>query len=337
MHVRRALALFQEHAAQARRLSPRTVSSYTSDLKQFIAWLGTQDDVSVEVGKIPPADIEQWVASRQHVCPATLQRNLSSLSGLFRFLAKRRLVPHNPVSLVDKPRCPERHPHPLTEERLKRLLAVVQDTRERAILLTLALLGVRRGELLQLNVRDVDLTANRIHIQHAKGGRYRVLPIPAQLKPALEQYLAEHLRPADEALFLGCHGRRLSRSALGRLFDGWLQAAGLADEGLTPHSCRHGAALRWLKAGLSLRHFQLLLGHRDIAVTAGYLRLTVDDLAEQLATKVPSVNREREAGLGCSAIDPVWDDLLSRLSEPQRQALLSVARSMAAGPEASRA
>jgi len=231
---------------------------------------------------------------------------------------------------VDKPRCPDNQARHLTEEHLRKLLTVVEDARERAILLTLVLLGLRRSELLHLDARDVDLSANRIHIRNAKGGKSRVLPVPSDLRPALQQYIAEHRPDGHHPLFLGCHGRRLSRSALGRLFDKWLQAAGLQDEGLTPHSCRHGAATRWLRAGLNLRDVQLLLGHADISVTARYLHSSVDDIAAQIDAKVPSIDSAGGPSCRRPTVEPMWQDVLTQLTQQQRQALLSVAKSMLA-------
>ncbi|MEA3401055.1 MAG: tyrosine-type recombinase/integrase [Armatimonadota bacterium] len=327
MHLTEALQRFTKHATDGRRLSPRTVASYASDIRQFLSWCEGQAD-SCTVEDVTPSLVEDWAASRSHVAASTLQRNLASLSSMFDFLVRRGIVPRNPVDLVDRPRCPDPQPVCLTDDQLRRLLDVVADARERAILLTMALLGLRRSEVLKLNVGDVDLAAARLHVREAKGGKSRVLPIPSELRPALEEHLKAQDRGPDEPLFLGCHGRRLSRSALARLFNKWLNTAGLADRGLTPHSARHGAATRWLQSGLSLRHVQLLLGHADIAVTAGYLHVSVDDIAEQLEAKVSVLDTNDRTPVGGQSLPSRWADVLSRLTDDQQQVLMDVARSM---------
>ena len=329
MDLKQAMNQFERHASEGRRLSPLTVAAYTSDVRQFISWCEEQG-IGLEVEDVTASVIEEWAASRADVSPSTLQRNLASLSSMFSFLEKRELVFRNPVALVDRPRCPESQPVCLNDDHLQRLLEVVEDRQERALLLTMALLGLRRSEVLKLNLGDVDFATARVHIHNSKGGKSRVLPIPSELRPVLQEHLAGGHRSGEEPLFLSKHGRRLSRSALARLFAGWLAAADLADRGLTPHSCRHGAATRWLKAGLNIRDVQLLLGHGDIGITARYLHVTIDDLAEELEAKVSLVAEERRDSqpTGSREDRDGWENLLSRLSSDQREALMAVAQSM---------
>ena len=333
MHLIDALGLFCQHASNGRRLSPRTVASYASDIRQFLSWCEHQEE-SCAAEDVTASLVEDWVASRSHIAATTLQRNLASLSSMFDFLHKRQIVSGNPVDLVDRPRCPDSQPVCLRDDQLTRLLQVVEDTRERAILLTMALLGLRRSEVLGLNVGDVDLVTARLHVRHTKGGKSRMLPIPSELRPALKEHMDAQQRGADEPLFLGAHGRRLSRSALARLFSKWLHDAGLADQGLTPHSARHGAATRWLKAGLSVRHVQLLLGHSSLDVTSRYIHLTLDDIAAELENHVSALGHEDDEQAGADGHIPAeWARVLGRLSHEQRAALMAVARSMTADAE----
>jgi len=333
MYLIEALERFTKHATEGRRLSPRTVASYASDIGQFLSWCEAQGK-SCAVEDVTASLVEDWAASRSHIAASTLQRNLASLSSMFDFLFKRKIVAGNPVDLVDRPRCPDSQPVCLRDDQLRRLLQVTGDTRERGILLTMALLGLRRSEVLDFNVGDVDLATARLHVRHAKGGKSRMLPIPSELRPALKEHMDAQQRRADEPLFLGAHGRRLSRSALARLFSRWLHDAGLADQGLSPHSCRHGAATRWVKAGLSLRNVQLLLGHSSLDVTSQYTHLTVDDIAAELEANVSALGHEDDEQAGAdSQISSEWARVLGRLSHEQGAALMAVARSMTADAE----
>lgn len=330
MGLLEALDLFAEHATETRRLSRRTIAGYTSDIKGFAGWLRGQEGLSGRIEEVTAADVERWIASRRHLSTPTVLRGLSALSSMFKLLQKRGIVGHNPVELVHRPGRPHHQPRALSEQQVTSMLRVVRDCRDKAMLLLLVGLGLRRGELLKLDGGDVDLHARRLHIRSGKGNKERVLPIPAEVQALLEQYLEEHPRAPNEPLFLSGHGRRLSRSALARLFGRWLEDAGLKGLGLSPHACRHFAATRWLGSGLTLPEVQMILGHSGVAVTGRYVHVEVHDIASKLDTVSVGTPPAEKSRAEDPVLDPAWYGILSRLTQEQRQALLSVARSMLA-------
>ena len=332
MDLQEALSLFEDHAANGRRLSPLTISAYKGDLLGFASWREGQG-LSVEVGEVLPAQIEAYLADCPEASPATLRRRLDAISSLYKFLLKRGLVTGNPVDQVDRPRLPDTRRAHVTEEHMSRLAAVVDRTDEQAILLLLCSLGLRRSEVVNLNCGDVDLAGRRLEIILSKGGRSRTLPIPEELAAALEAQLAARGAGPHDPLFVSQTGQRFSRSVLGRLFSRWLADAGLDGLGLSPHSCRHGAASRWLKAGLTIVEVQALLGHRDTSTTGKYCHASLDDISAAMSEKLRPIGQH--PGLATAPTAPgEWGEILGQLSPEQETALLSLARSMVGGAPA---
>ena len=211
------------------------------------------------------------------------------------------------------------------------LAAVVERTDEQAILLLLCLLGLRRSEVVNLNCGDVDLTGKRLEIIQSKGGHSRTLPIPDELAPALEAQLAERNAGPHEPLFLSHTGQRLSRSVLARLFSRRLADAGLEGLGLSPHSCRHGAASRWLRAGLTIIEGQQLLDHRDVGTTGRYCHASLDDISAAMTEKLRPIGQQPNPS-SASTAPGEWGKILGQLTPDQETALLTLARSMVSPP-----
>jgi len=324
-----ALRLFEGHASRGRRLSPLTISAYTGDILAFAAWR-ERYGLSLQVGDVAPPDIEAYLADCPELSPATLRRRLDAISSLFKFLVKRGLTTGNPVDQVDRPRLPDTRRAHLTEEHMSRLAAVVDRTDEQAILLLLCSLGLRRSEVVNLNCGDVDLAGRRLEIIQSKGGHSRTVPIPDELAPALEAQLAERNAGPRDPLFLSQSGQRLSRSVLARLFGRWLAAAGLEGLGLSPHSCRHGAASRWLKAGLTIVEVQQLLGHRDVGTTGRYCHASLDEIASTISEKLRPIGQQPDPATTTTAPGE-WGEILGQLTADQETALLALARSMVGG------
>lgn len=326
MDLYEALALFADHATKGRRLSPLTVTAYKGDLLAFAAWRERQG-LSLQVGEILPAEIEAYLADCSAASPATLRRRLDAISSLYKFLLKRSLATANPVAQVDRPRLPDTRRAHVTEEHMSRLAAVVDRTDEQAILLLLCSLGLRRSEVVNLNCGDVDLAGRRLEIIQSKGGHSRTLPIPEELAAALQAQIADRAAAPHEPLFLSQTSRRLSRSVLARMFSRWLADAGLKGLGLSPHSCRHGAASRWLKAGLTIVECQQLLGHRSVDTTGKYCRASLDDISAAMSEKLRPIGDQPDPS-PASAVPGEWGEILGQLSPEQETALLTLARSM---------
>ncbi len=160
-------------------------------------------------------------------------------------------------------------------------LAAVQGIRDRAILLLLARLGLRAGDVAGIRMRDIDWQAATLHLD-GKGRREVLLPVPQDVGDAILSYL-EH-RPAHdehELVFLGLHAPFAplqTASAISGVVDIAARRAGVAMPRHGAHVLRHSAATAWVRNGVPLDGVGALLRHRNIETTAHYAKVNVEQL-----------------------------------------------------------
>lgn len=133
--------------------------------------------------------------------------------------------------------------------------------------------GLRRNELLQLDVADIAADFSQVVVRHAKGSKVRHVPLSPQVAEVLRDYLDQHQAP-NGPLVTTAKGTRLGSTGLQRLFRRVLGRAGLADRGFTIHSCRHGFATHALRGGADLASLRDVLGHASLSTTSRYLSST---------------------------------------------------------------
>lgn len=233
--------------------------------------------------------------------------NVSScVRKFFTFLASEDLVPENPATQLEQPRCPRRAVGDvLSVAEVTRLLAAAAEratsaagVRDRAMVEVLYATGLRRAELLGLDLGDVERDERELVVHSGKGGKGRRVPLTRTAFLLLTEYL-DVARPglcsahADSAsaVFLSVTGRRLDAMTLGRTLRDVARAAGV-ERRVTPHTLRRTFATHLLQGGASLRAIQLLLGHSELSTTAFYLKLDTRELRREILLKHP---RERIA------------------------------------------
>ena len=237
------------------------------------------------------------------LAPMTRRSHIHTVRRFFSFLVHRGALLHDPAAALPLP-APDYLPRRvLTVRQAARLMTAPSPwthlgQRERAILEVLYGSGIRRGECARLDVSDADLVQGTLLVKDSKGKRDRLVPLPGRAAAAIDVYLRdsrpELLKdPSEKALFLsyttGSRGRRLSASALGRIVAKHSSAAKLPH--VHPHALRHTCATHVLQGGADLKHVQELLGHRSIASTATYTRISVRDLLDVFERAHP---RERQ-------------------------------------------
>jgi integrase/recombinase XerD len=144
--------------------------------------------------------------------------------------------------------------------------------------------GIRSQELLRLTLDDANLSEEVLRINGGKGAKDRVVPLSTMAVRMLETYIkgvrSELLHgEKTDLLFTSWRGRPLHRYNLGKIVAVHARRAGLTKR-VTPHVWRHTCATHMLKNNANLRYVQELLGHRSLATTEKYLRVTISDLKE---------------------------------------------------------
>ena len=222
------------------------------------------------------------------LAPATRAYILHTVSDLFDFLVRNDWVLLSPLDGLDRPRTPPPQiPRWVRPREIDPLIAATDPdsplgARDRAVVEILFGCGLRRTELLALDVPDVDLAGGTLAIRQGKGGQSRTVPLAGAAWKTLRDYL-DRFRPllvaqvSEPALLISVRGRRLDPTTLVHRLKRLARTAHL-DARTTPHAFRHGYATALVQGGADLRVVQDLLGHRSLASTERYTQLSITDL-----------------------------------------------------------
>lgn len=299
--------------------TPATVEGREKELRRFLGWCG-------EHGLARPSEVtlpllERYQRSLYHhkkangraLAIVTQRGRLTAVQELFRWLVKSSLLLSNPASELELPRLPTTLPRfILSATEVERVLVTPDlsaplGLRDRAILETLYSTGVRRSELVRLELADVDAERGAVLVRQGKGRRDRVVPIGARGLGWIERYVREArpelLRGAEsEALFLGAGGDGLAVGYLTHLVRGYVERAALGKRG-SCHLFRHSMATLMLENGADVRFVQAMLGHKKLETTALYTRVSVQKLREVHAQTHPA-ERTRQPAPEVPAAEP---------------------------------
>ena len=219
---------------------------------------------------------------------STQQQRLTSLKAWFKWLTQENYLASNPASEVQTIRVPKKLPSTLLSvEDVQRVLNSIDvDTleglRNRAILEVLYSTGIRRAELCQLSLGDLNASARSLFVRQGKGAKDRCIPIGERALYWVQRYQDE-VRPqldtymAGDALFLNVYGEPVSSSQLGDIVKPILRKAGIDGEGCC-HLFRHAMASHMLENGAELRYIQAMLGHANINTTTVYTHTNISML-----------------------------------------------------------
>jgi integrase/recombinase XerC len=268
-----------------RRLSPRTLANYSRAINVLF---GLKDGASLR--ELDAQQIRRFVA-RLHAAGLsgrTLALTLSAWRGLYRWLARHKAYPANPVQGVRAPRSPRHLPKALSVEQMQQLLeGAPMDTsaalRDKAMFELLYSSGLRLSELVSLNLEDgaLDLRQGEVTVT-GKGSKTRTIPVGASARDALRGWLKARAllaAPQERALFVGARGRRIAPGTVQVRLRAWAKRQGLGAS-VHPHMLRHSFASHVLQSSQDLRAVQEMLGHASISTTQVYTHLDFQALAK---------------------------------------------------------
>lgn len=285
--------LVQEYIAYLRierGSSPLTVSAYTADLVDYLSFLESVGICGVD--KAQRSDIVAYEARliEREYAPSTIERHISVLKGLYRFLIREGFLSHNPADSIQLPKTPETLPDVLSISQIDALFSSPVEPnpvalRNRAILEVLYGCGLRVSECVALDLGDVEFDAGYVRVI-GKGNKERISPLAGAALRALEIYLKEgrpglcksYAKPTS-AVFLNARGGRLTRQGIHGLVVHAGESIGLTS--LHPHTLRHSYATHMLEGGADLRVLQEILGHSDISTTQIYTHVSKAHLREE--------------------------------------------------------
>jgi integrase/recombinase XerD len=253
---------------------PNTIRASAAMLLLFLAFFKRSGGAHLaEIGK---SHISAFVEHEQDrgMAPTTVDARLKGLYAFLKFLASRDVIGADVIKRKLQIRVPEALPKAIDPEDIQRLLAAIEKTRDRALILTLLRTGMRIGELLSTRVEDLNLKEKRIQIIETQKNRVgRVVYLSSDAVEALGRW-EQTRKYQSEFIFYGQGAGPLGYEAARLVFINCIDRAGLAHKGYTLHCLRHTYASELLNAGMPLQCLQELLGHHCIEMTRRYARLT---------------------------------------------------------------
>jgi integrase/recombinase XerD len=290
-------------------------------MEQFFEWMRVKNysEKTIEVRQVYLGYFINWCADRGIVRPAEVTKpiieryqrfmyhyrkrdgdplsfrsqhgRLVPIRSWFKWLTKNNFILYNPASEVELPKLGHRLPkHILSQSEAEEVINIPNvlkpaGVRDRAILETLYSTGIRRSEVINLRVYDLDADRGTLIVRQGKGGKDRMIPIGDRALAWIDRYLVE-VRPglisgdaAGDIVFLNNNGQTFTANALTLMVREYVTKADVGKRG-SCHLFRHTMATLMLENGADIRYIQAMLGHVKLETTAIYTQVSIRKLKE---------------------------------------------------------
>ena len=291
--MEQCIADFTAYLRNEKKSPENTVLSYSRDLKGFCRFM--QEAGVSDAAKVNRTNVAYvYELQKQKKAGATVSRNIASIRSFYQFLQKKGMVTENPAADIELPKVEKKAPEILSLEKVELLLEQPRgeedkEVRDKAMLELLYATGIRVTELISLKVSDLNLPLEYIHC--GSEAKSRIIPIGAQAKASLHKYMErvrEHMIsvPEEEALFVNCNGRPMTRQGFWKIIKYYGEKAGIQAD-ITPHTLRHSFAAHLIRGGADIHAVQAMLGHSDSTTTHMYAAYSGNTVGETYRAALP--------------------------------------------------
>lgn len=296
---------YLDYLKYEKRVSPHTLTSYTSDLKQFFIYflqiLDSKNKFSTleqnwkkglsatMITNIEASLIRSWMVEllENGVSARSVNRKISALKSFYAYHLKIGNIDKNPMILVSAPKIPKRLPTYIEEQGMENLFSydlfsnTFEGCRDKAILELFYATGMRLSELIHLRHGDVNFHENSVKVL-GKRNKERIIPFGQTMQGVLNEYLTkkeEFFGPIkqDDYLFVTSTSNKLYRKAVYRIVNKYLNMVTTLQK-KSPHVLRHTFATHLLNKGADINAIKEILGHSSLAATQIYTHNTIDKL-----------------------------------------------------------
>jgi integrase/recombinase XerC/integrase/recombinase XerD len=274
------------HYLRMRNYSPRTIQSYEQVVRHFAyyVWLRRNSDpqklivywedfskarldTNVEVRPVFITDYFTFINSMKPYKAKTTHRIISTLNSFYRFLYSQGVITSNPMAGIERPKIKDQELRYLKHSQVLKLIASIEDDRDRLIVRTIYATGVRVSELCGINIEDIDFEDETIKVR-GKGGKIRIVFVDHETLEEMSRFIGNRI---VGPLFVGQMGHHISPRSVQHIFKKY------APQGITPHKIRHSYASELYRRSKNLRVVQENLGHTSIKTTEIYLHTDLDE------------------------------------------------------------
>lgn len=273
---------FEKYLIEEKKASANTCRAYERDIKQFKIFLSERG--IEQVYDAVNSDIVAYLMElkSQGKTKATLNRKMASIRTYYGFLQKKEGLIENPADNIKTPKIAKKEIDYLEPDEVTRLMEIPDDSekgmRDKAILELLYATGIRAGELISMEMADLNLRMGFVTCD-GENIRARIIPVGRMARNALEKYI-KNARPRmvrnnenERSLFVNFQGKALTRQGLWKILKEYGVKCQLRTS-LTPQVLRNSFAIHMLQNGADIKSLQELMGHEDISATQVYLAFT---------------------------------------------------------------
>lgn len=263
-------------------LSENTIAAYRRDLNHYLNYLAAQKISNLDF--IDRQIVQQWfgVLHDEGRSTKSIARFTSTIRSFHQFALREKYAAKDPTVLIETPKYERKLPDVLSIDEIDLLLTTPETSknngyRDRTMLELLYATGIRVSELINIEVKDVNLLMGFVKV-FGKGNKERIIPLGETVIELLKTYI-ENVRPqllkkqVTHTLFLNMQGKPLTRQGIWKIIKQTGAKAGIQKR-LTPHTLRHSFATHLLENGADLRAVQEMLGHSDISTTQLYTHVS---------------------------------------------------------------
>lgn len=287
---------FVDYLTLEKKYSVHTCRAYQKDLEEFEAYCREEFDLN-DLANAEYSLIRNWIVAllERKVTNRTVNRKIASLKAFYKFLVKTGRIQHNPLARHKALKTPKKVEVPFSENEMDLLLKEIpfepgfEGTRDKLIIELFYTTGMRRSELIELKLSDLDMSRNTIKVL-GKRNKERLIPLLKPTRELLEHYLDE--RNALEVIqdhqhvFLTATGKKIYATLVYRVINNCLSQVSTKVK-KSPHVLRHTFATHLLNKGADLNSVKELLGHASLASTQVYTHSSIAELQKVHARSHP--------------------------------------------------
>lgn len=296
MNLETNIVSYLKYCRNHKKLTPKTLKAYDTDLKQFIEY---NSNITDSLCKSAFSNYIVYLHSRFK--PRTVRRKLASLKAFFNYLEYEDILVPNPLNKCKLEfKSPMVLPKTLSLEQIKAILTSAYENlrlyqvcscsyiyalRDVAVLELLFATGIRVSELCFLKIKSMDLSTGKIQI-YGKGAKERIIYIQNEDVLSILKRYQNHAQKSSEFFFTNNHGRRLSEQSVRHIVNNHVRQANL-NMHITPHMFRHTFATLLLEEDVDIRYIQQILGHSSITTTQIYTHVSSSKQRDIMLHKHP--------------------------------------------------
>tara|TARA_R110000737_G_scaffold341211_1_gene364751 strand:+ start:139 stop:1032 length:894 start_codon:yes stop_codon:yes gene_type:complete len=281
------LSQFISYLSLEKNYSKHTVKAYENDIIEFSHFCEMQYDIA-DIDKVDYSLIRLWIVnlSEREINNRSINRKISSLKSYFKFLQKIEVLDLNPLIKHKALKTSKKLEIPFSEIEMQNVLSIIEYTndfegvRDELLIHVLYATGMRRAELLELRLSDVDFETMTIKVL-GKRNKERFIPLLSETKSKFKSYFVKRLglNEIKEAnyVFLTKSGNKMYETLVYRLINKYFRVVSSKVK-TSPHILRHTFATHLLNKGADLNAVKELLGHSSLASTQVYTHNSISEL-----------------------------------------------------------